>query len=330
MRTCEEYRELISLAMDNEIAPEDMVDLQRHLLECDECRLVSEAFSAVADCLADEAVQPPDGFVEGVMFKIGAQQELSARRKRPIWRRYAAAAACFVILAAAVSGISLDRWKSRGDGEEAPRAASTDIDSEAGTGDGQDSVSLFDFSASNAAPDDDSAPAPEVSPADVPTGYDAEEPASPPESEPEPVVGSGRENSDLAGSEPTAGAANSQEPSSQAEEDMAVLLSITEADIYSGEYSVSDEASPAVSTASDDVLETLAKLLSFSELTDGANRLADKEPLFTIVGHISEDEDIVIRIWLSDNRLVIQLGEDGPIYIAAGTLLDLIELIETI
>lgn len=322
MRTCEEYRELISLAMDNEIAPEDMMDLQRHLLECDECRLVSEAFAAVADCLADEEAQPPDGFVEGVMFKIGAQQELSARRKRPIWRRYAAAAACFVILAAAVSGISLDRWKSRGDGEEAPRAASTDIDSEAGAGDGQDSVSLFDFFSSNAAP--------EVSSADVPTGYDAEEPPSPPESEPEPVVGSGRENSDLAGSEPTAGAANSQEPSSQAEEDMAVLLSITEADIYSGEYSVSDEASPAVSTASDDVLETLAKLLSFSELTDGANRLADKEPLFTIVGHISEDEDIVIRIWLSDNRLIIQLGEDGPIYIAAGTLLDLIELIETI
>lgn len=330
MRTCEEYRELISLAMDNEIAPEDMVDLQRHLLECDECRLVSDAFAAVSDCLAGEASQPPEGFAKGVMFRLGAQQELSARRKRPIWRRFAAAAACFVILAAAVSGINLNRWKNQGNSDEVPRAASADSQDADFSDDEQDSVSLFDYYSNNAEPDNDSLPAQDVPSADVPADNGAEEPMTEPEPEPVLESGTGRESSDLSGDVPFDEVNAQPESGSQAEEDMALLLSITEADIYSGEYSVSNAVPPDVSTASDDVLEALARLLSFSELADGASRFADKEPLFTIVGHISEDENIVIRIWISDDHLVIQLGEDGPVYVAAGTLLDLIELIETI
>lgn len=311
MRTCEEYRELISLAIDNEITPEDMVELQRHLLECDECRLVYDAFMSISGSLSDELAQPPEGFAQNVMFRIGHEQP--ARRKRSVWKRFAAIAACFVILAATASGIGLNRWKNGSAADNAPKAVYASADTAPEYSEADEEASLFDLHNSDAAAarDESQNSAPDAMEPDAPlVQLPAEEPAS-----------------DV----PADGVLTSEAPEDSSaqlspEDEMTILMSLTEAEIYTGELSDTGSVAPDVSTTNSEALAALANLLSFSELT--GEDVPDGEPLFTIIGRISENEEIKIPIWLSDNSLVIQLGEDGPIYIANGTLVDLLEFIK--
>lgn len=310
MRICEEYRELISLAIDNEISPEDMNELRRHLLECDECRLVYNAFRSISDSLSDDCAQPPEGFSQNVMFRLGHERQ--ARRKRPVWRRFAAVAACFVVLAAAVSGIGIDRWKKQADTETAPRDFYAAAGEAPEYSEYEENASLCDITGSDDVPDNGTQ---YFSPAD---------PGAPDTSELPPPA-----------EEPTCDAPTERAPSDEAnykleaqlspEEDMAILMSLTEADIYTGEFSDASFAVPDVSTTNSDALAALAALLSFSELTE--EERPDEEPLFTVIGRISEDEEITIPIWLSSGSLIIQLGENGPIYIANGSFTDLLDFI---
>ncbi len=317
MRTCEEYRELISLTIDNEIAPEEMVELQRHLMECDECRLVYDAFAGISESLSDELVQPPNSFTEGVMFKIGLERP--SRKKHSVWGRFAAIAACFVILAAAASKIGVDRWKSNSTTDDlSPQAAYNMTDTVPNKPESNNETQLFDI------PSDDSQPAPDGknNNADTPTAP-TPEPPLPPASDEETTVG---EPADPLPEDVPAESNGDNDASNSAEDEMAILMSLTEAEIYTGGPSDTGSVTPDVSTTNSDALAALANLLSFSKLSE--EDAPDDDPLFTIIGRSSEDEEIKISIWLSDGDLIIQLGEDSPVYIANGALIDLLDFIK--
>lgn len=332
MRTCEEYRELISLAIDNEIAPDEMRDLQRHLLVCEECRNVYRAFAALSDSLADSLSVAPEDFTEGVMSRIGAQSQ-PARKKRFAWGRFAAVAACFVIVAAAASKIGLDGWQSRsGESAAAPAdyAVSDDVNAEsyapAEPEEEQEDSSmnsvLYDSypqedTADGSGTVDSDSPA-EATPAPEASLQDQETQELPESGQQQKTDGNSTDATES--NSPTSNCADSPE------EAMAMLTGLTEAEIYTGDVSESSSSEPDVTTTNTDSLAALAELLSFSELSQ--EERPQDEPLFTVVAQDSENGKFEIRIWLSGSKLIIEFGENGTLYVANGTFADLLEFIE--
>lgn len=109
MRTCEEYEALISAFIDGALADEDRAELMAHMAECPACQAYFDDQIAIHDALADMEVKAPEGFADRVMAQVrqeSRQAPVSEKQEKktvpfPLWRRYAAMAACCAIVAIA-------------------------------------------------------------------------------------------------------------------------------------------------------------------------------------------------------------------------------------
>ena len=98
MRDCAHYQALISRLIDREITPEEGEELAAHARECEECRAVYAAFSALSDMIGDDLVEPPEELGENVMAEL-RRSELWKKNKKPRrLRRIAALAACAALI----------------------------------------------------------------------------------------------------------------------------------------------------------------------------------------------------------------------------------------
>lgn len=95
MSPCEKYLEMISAMIDGQLDDTDRAELMAHVLECDNCRRALDAFSAIAEDMKQLA-PVPEGFAAGVMGSIG-----KPKKKIIHWQRYAAMAACLVLVCVA-------------------------------------------------------------------------------------------------------------------------------------------------------------------------------------------------------------------------------------
>lgn len=83
MTPCREIRELMSVALDQALQPEEQVRLDAHLAGCEECRTALKEFQTVHQQIHGlEAVEPQPWLVSKIMARIRAETSPS------FWRRF--------------------------------------------------------------------------------------------------------------------------------------------------------------------------------------------------------------------------------------------------
>jgi len=105
MTDCEKFMEQISALVDAELSNGEEAAVLAHIAECPDCAAVYEAFTAIAKCLPQMTVTPPDNLKDSIMLKIKDEARKS-RKPKLSFLRYAGLAAVFalVIFAAVNSG----------------------------------------------------------------------------------------------------------------------------------------------------------------------------------------------------------------------------------
>ncbi|MCL2562923.1 MAG: zf-HC2 domain-containing protein [Oscillospiraceae bacterium] len=93
MNYCEHYLEQINAYIDGELDADETADLRRHIEACPDCKRVLMACRNVSSAFAAAEAEPPVGFADGVMARIGTKP---AKRSHA-WR-FLAAAAVFVVV----------------------------------------------------------------------------------------------------------------------------------------------------------------------------------------------------------------------------------------
>ena len=99
---CQRCCELLSARLDGELTGEEERELEAHLKECPGCRTLAEQLSGLhEDFSALEEVPAPQGFAQGVMDRIRAeeQKKVIPLFRRPQFKAVAGLAACLVLCA---------------------------------------------------------------------------------------------------------------------------------------------------------------------------------------------------------------------------------------
>ena len=106
--TCDRYFALLSARLDGPLAEGEERELEEHLLVCPDCRADGARLAALKGTLAElEELEAPEGFTQGVMDRIRAEEKpkVIPLFKRPQVRALAGLAACLVLVVG-IYGIS--------------------------------------------------------------------------------------------------------------------------------------------------------------------------------------------------------------------------------
>ena len=96
MRTCNEYQELISCMTDGELDANAQAELHAHIEDCENCKLIYQAFSAISESLNGDLAEVPANFTSSVMDKVAPKNKGVLHRHR--WMRVAGIAACAALI----------------------------------------------------------------------------------------------------------------------------------------------------------------------------------------------------------------------------------------
>ena len=102
MDRCERYTDLISARLDGELTGEEERELEAHLACCPACRALESQLAAIHTAFPQvEEIPAPEGFAQGVMERIRAQESAGPKVvplfRRPQVRALAGLAACLVL-----------------------------------------------------------------------------------------------------------------------------------------------------------------------------------------------------------------------------------------
>ena len=92
---CEEYRAMISCAVDGELTEEEQRQLDAHLMACEDCRVYRNALRSLSEAL-QTPVETPAALRSFVMGSVRAEMR---KKKIRAFRRYGSLAACLVLIA---------------------------------------------------------------------------------------------------------------------------------------------------------------------------------------------------------------------------------------
>lgn len=98
---CDRYLELLSARVDGVLTDEEERELEEHLAACPDCRAAGAQLAALQGAFPElEEVPAPEGFAQGVMDRIRAEepQKVIPLFKRPQFRALAGLAACLVVV----------------------------------------------------------------------------------------------------------------------------------------------------------------------------------------------------------------------------------------
>ncbi len=95
----EQYIEWMSAALDGEIAPAERQALEAHLAVCPECAALWQELRAQSAALRELDCEVPEGLKARILADLPPQE----KPRRSPWRRWAAACACLVVVAAALT-----------------------------------------------------------------------------------------------------------------------------------------------------------------------------------------------------------------------------------
>lgn len=109
---CDRYYELLSARVDRELTRDEAEEVELHLAGCAQCRIVWEQMEEAREAFAHlEEVPAPEGFAQGVMDRIRAEEpkKVIPLFRRPRFKALAGLAACLV-LAVGLYGASRPRY----------------------------------------------------------------------------------------------------------------------------------------------------------------------------------------------------------------------------
>ena len=115
--TCDRYFELLSARLDRELTREEAEEVELHRAGCGRCRILGSQLEELRENFASlEDVEAPEGFAQGVMDRIRAEEKpkVIPLFKRPQVRALAGLAAC-VALAIGLYGAALPQKGAEGD-----------------------------------------------------------------------------------------------------------------------------------------------------------------------------------------------------------------------
>ncbi len=129
MSECTKFQELISSAVDNEISDADKEALEAHLAECETCRRVYEAFSAISGAAADSLAEVPKNFKENTMSLVmsEASRPRGVKRFLNLYGRYTAIAAVLAILIIGGRSVTGNMFRMGSAAPVAAESASADM-----------------------------------------------------------------------------------------------------------------------------------------------------------------------------------------------------------
>lgn len=144
MQTCEQYQEQISRMLDGDLPEAETAALRMHLEQCDACRSLYTAFSAVSAHLSDPALPPVDlsaSIMAQIRQEAAAPPPVSRPKRRPALLRMTAMAAGFALILLAASRLPV--WNNGNDTAESLLADTNDTfpgysDAASDAGDGSD------------------------------------------------------------------------------------------------------------------------------------------------------------------------------------------------
>ncbi|MBQ3261647.1 MAG: zf-HC2 domain-containing protein [Oscillospiraceae bacterium] len=101
MTDCLNFEQQISAMIDGELPEAERPALEAHLKACPDCMEVYRMFSGLSAAMHDISYEPPADLKERVLEQIEAEKitPIEDGRKRWNWKRYAAMAAAFVVVA---------------------------------------------------------------------------------------------------------------------------------------------------------------------------------------------------------------------------------------
>ena len=102
MTDCAKYQEMISAMLDGELTSEQQRELEEHLALCPECRAMHTAFLSLSEAVAEEILPVPEGLHRKIMTGVKAVEKKNKRPLLTVLRPYMAAAACLVVVVAAM------------------------------------------------------------------------------------------------------------------------------------------------------------------------------------------------------------------------------------
>lgn len=123
MSECLKFQELISSAVDNEISSADKQALEAHLAQCESCRRVYDAFSAISGAAAESLAEVPENFKENTMSLVmsEASRPKGVKRFLNLYGRYTALAAVLAVIIIGGKSLTGDMFRM-GNSAPAPDA----------------------------------------------------------------------------------------------------------------------------------------------------------------------------------------------------------------
>lgn len=300
---CERYREWMSQMLDGELSEPEKTELMSHIAVCPECARIYNAFVLVSSSLDPDA-EPPETLCTDVMNAVRARSAkvvpiAAARKRRAVWVRLGALAACLAVVAfAAVKSGVFARGQSASLMVRSADVSAQTESAAAGTADAADpQADATAYLAENSV----ASPAPGTA-AD---GSDA---------------GSGGAQAPLAQAAPAPdlyGADNSAEG-------QATALGVSKMELFSGDVSQPDRE-PIATVTDEASLRTLMDLLEFSADADGITCSGDAVFLITVTP--TEGDAYTVSVWIVDGKLCCLSSRDDTLYVAAGDAGDLFSFI---
>lgn len=112
MENCNKYQERISAFLDDMLPEDERLALMEHLAACPDCRQYFDDQIAIHHALVELDADAPAGFAQQVMDRVKVTPQDKPVKKTisfPVWRRWAATAACCAIAALGVLGLGGER-----------------------------------------------------------------------------------------------------------------------------------------------------------------------------------------------------------------------------
>lgn len=104
MTNCEQYQELISRMLDDDLSKAERGALAAHVKTCPDCAAVYVAFRSVSEHLGAELEEVPDALHENIMAEVrrdSIRSRNSVQRSHRSWHTVLTLAACLVLVVAA-------------------------------------------------------------------------------------------------------------------------------------------------------------------------------------------------------------------------------------
>lgn len=96
---CEYYLELLSPYLDNELSPEEQMNLETHLRECSKCQQELQLLKIIKSNLSEIEEKPlPKSFHEQLMTNVNKEKRLNTIKRNTIIKYMSSIAAVFIVV----------------------------------------------------------------------------------------------------------------------------------------------------------------------------------------------------------------------------------------